>query len=288
MCRHLAYVGPPIVLASLLTDADHSLVRQAQAAKHQKSGTENPDGYGVGWWKTSTAPEGAPAGALHRYRTATSIWADIELPALAQREQATGLLAAVRLASPGLPVEASGNAPFTDGTWLFSLNGLVDAWHDGVGAELRALVTPQRAEIIEGRSDSEVCFGLTLDRLDAGATPGEALRAVVSEIVARTTGRLNFLLTDGRTIAATAWGNSLFSRVGGVAGDGEAIVASEPLDDDPTWIRLPDRSLIVVDDGVVTCSPITPTHPVGAISHARSGSTRQPAGRDPVEEIPTR
>ena len=270
MCRHFAYVGPPIALASLLTDADHSLVRQAQGAKHQQSGTENPDGYGVGWWKTS--PAGAPACELHRYRTATSIWADTELPALAQREQATGLLAAVRLASPGLPVEASGNAPFTDGTWLFSLNGLVDAWHDGVGAELRALVTPQRAGAIEGSSDSEVCFGLTLDHLDAGAAPGEALRAVVSEIVARTTGRLNFLLTDGRTIAATAWGNSLFTRVGGGAGDSGAIVASEPLDDDGTWTRLPDRSLIVVENGSVTCSPLTPS----------------PPGRDPDEKAEIR
>ena len=259
MCRHLAYVGPPIALASLLTDADHSLVRQAQAAKHQQSGTENPDGYGVGWWEPSTAP----AGALQRYRTATSIWADPELPALAQREQATALLAAVRLASPGLPVEASGNAPFTDGTWLFSLNGLIDAWHDDVGAELRPLVTPERAETIEGRSDSEVCFGLTLDRLDGGATPGEALRAVVSEIVARTTGRLNFLLTDGRTIAATTWGNSLFTRVG--RDTGTAIVASEPLDDDPTWVRVADRTSVVVENGTVTCASLAPTRSVQEI-----------------------
>jgi glutamine amidotransferase len=253
MCRHLAYVGPPISLAELLTDADHSLVRQARAAKHQQSGTENPHGYGVGWWDaTSTVTGTDTAGAPDRYRTATPIWEDADLPALAHREHATAVLAAVRLASPGLPVEASGNAPFTDGTWLFSLNGLVDAWHDGVGAELRALVTPQHAESIEGLSDSEVCFGLTLDRLDAGATPGEALRAVVGEIAARTTGRLNFLLTDGRTIAATAWENSLFTRVGA----GAAIVASEPLDDDPDWVRVPDRTLVVVDDGTVTTTPL--------------------------------
>ena len=291
MCRHLAYVGPPIALAALLTDPEHSLVRQAQAAKHQQSGTENPHGYGVGWWDASSTGTGtgtATTGAPHRYRTATPIWADADLPALAQREQATAVLAAVRLASPGLPVEASGNAPFTDGTWLFSLNGLVDAWHDGVGAALRALVMPRRAEQIEGLSDSEVCFGLTLDRLDAGATPGEALRAVVGEITERTTGRLNFMLTDGRTIAATAWENSLFTRVrrdGGVGfGAGAATVASEPLDDDPAWVRVPDRTLVVVDDGTVTSSPLTPTHPVGALSHLTGGSTRQRTGRDSVGE----
>jgi glutamine amidotransferase len=123
---------------------------------------------------------------------------------------------------------------------------------------LRALVTPQRAESIEGLSDSEVCFGLMLDRLDAGATPGEALRAVVGEVTVRTTGRLNFLLTDGRTIVATAWENSLFTRIGGDTG--AAIVASEPLDDDPTWVRVPDRTLVVVDDGTVTTTSLTADH----------------------------
>jgi len=254
MCRHLAYLGPPITLAALLTDADHSLVRQAQAAKHQQSGVENPDGYGVGWWGAPDSHTGnGRAGALQRHRTATPIWADADLAALAHREQATAVLAAVRLATRGLPVEASGNAPFTDGTWLFSLNGLVDDWHDGVGSALRALVTPRRATVIEGRSDSEVCFALMLDHLDAGATPGAALRGVVDEIARRTTGRLNFLMTDGHTIVATAWENSLFTRItGGVgADDGTAIVASEPLDDDPTWVPVPDRTLVVVEDGVL-------------------------------------
>lgn len=246
MCRHLAYVGRPIALGVLLIDADHSLVRQARAPKHQLSGTENPDGYGVGWWDA--------AGVLHRYRTETPIWEDTELGPLARRERTAALLAAVRLASPGLPVEASGNAPFTDGTWLFSLNGVVEAWHDGVGDALRAAITPHRAAPIEGLSDSEVCFALILDRLDAGAAPGEALRLVVGEIMAVTTGRLNFLLTDGRTVAATAWGNSLFTRVA----TGAAVVTSEPLDDDPTWVRVPDRTLVIVEDGAMTCTPLAP------------------------------
>jgi glutamine amidotransferase len=252
MCRHLAYLGPPITLAALLTDADHSLVRQAQAAKHQQSGVENPDGYGVGWWDDTNGQ----AGSLQRHRTATPIWEDTDLFALARREQATAVLAAVRLATRGLPVEASGNAPFTDGRWLFSLNGRIDAWHDGVGSALRALITPRRTTVIEGRSDSEVCFALMLDRLDAGASPGEALRGVVDEITRRTTGGLNFLMSDGRTIVATAWENSLFTRI---ADDGAAIVASEPLDDDPTWVRVPDRTLVVSDDGAMTSSPLTPT-----------------------------
>ena len=244
MCRHLAYLGAPIALGALLTDADHSLVRQAQAARHQQSGPENPHGYGVGWWDA--------AGGLHRHRTATAIWEDPGLDAIAARERSGAVLAAVRLASPGLPVEASGNAPFTDGTWLFSLNGRVDGWHDGVGDALRAAVTRRRAERIEGLADSEVCFALTLDQIDAGATPGEALRTVVDDIVARTTGWLNFLITDGRSIAATAWENSLFTRVG----DDGTIVASEPLDDHADWQRVPDHTLVAVEGRSIISTPL--------------------------------
>lgn len=244
MCRHVAYLGPPIALAPLLTDADHSLLHQARASKHQDSGPENPHGYGVGWWDAT--------GALHLHRTATPIWEDPELATLAHREQATAVLGAVRLASPGLPVEATGNAPFTDGTWLFSLNGRVDAWHDGAGDALRATVTPRRAATIEGHSDSEVCFALVLDAIDAGASPGDALCAVAEAILQHSTARLNFLLTDGRSVAATAWDNSLFTRVD----DDVFVVASEPLDGHAGWERVPDRTLITVDGGVLTRTPI--------------------------------
>src|ERR1039457_2360785 len=48
------------------------------------------------------------------------------------------------------------------------------------------------------------------------------------------TGRFNFLLTDGRVIAATAAGDTLFCRpAGGV------VVASEPCDDEPGWTAGP-------------------------------------------------
>ena len=49
MCRHLAYAGPPVVLAELLFDAPHALVRQSWAPRDMRGGgTINADGYGVG------------------------------------------------------------------------------------------------------------------------------------------------------------------------------------------------------------------------------------------------
>jgi gamma-glutamyl hercynylcysteine S-oxide hydrolase len=245
MCRHLAYVGPPIALTKLLHDAPHGLVHQAQHPLHQISGTANPDGYGVAWYEP-----GDPR--PRRHRSTTSIWADDELRTIARWVRAPAVLGAARLASPGSPVEISGNAPFVADRYAFSLNGAVDGWTDGIGPELRALVSPRRAATITGSTDTETLFAITLDRLDQGAPPVDALLSVVALVGSRTTGRLNLLLTDGATVAASASGNSLFAldRAGCV------VVASEPLDDDPGWVPVPDRSVLVADATDLNCSPL--------------------------------
>ncbi|HEY8217500.1 MAG TPA: class II glutamine amidotransferase [Acidimicrobiia bacterium] len=240
MCRHLAYVGPPVPLAALLTQPPHSLVAQARRPKEQVSGNDNPDGWGVGWVDDD--------GRAHRHRSSTPIWVDPALDDLAESVVTSDVLGAARLASPGSKVEESGNAPFVaDGRWFFSLNGCVEGYHHGVGDELRALVTERRRACIEGESDSEVLFALALDRLDAGRTAADALADVVCTIEERTTGRLNLLLTECGAIAATAVGNSLHHC-------GAALVASEPLDEAPGWERIPDRSVVTSDgaDLVVT------------------------------------
>ncbi|HEU0128797.1 MAG TPA: ergothioneine biosynthesis protein EgtC, partial [Pseudonocardiaceae bacterium] len=47
MCRHLAYLGPPLDLATLLLDPPHSLLRQTYApADMRGGGTVNVDGFG--------------------------------------------------------------------------------------------------------------------------------------------------------------------------------------------------------------------------------------------------
>ncbi|PJT50014.1 class II glutamine amidotransferase, partial [Streptomyces albidoflavus] len=69
MCRHLAYVGPALPLGELVSAPEHSLFRQSWAPRHQRYGTVNADGFGLGWY----AP-GDPVPA--RYRRAGPIWAD--------------------------------------------------------------------------------------------------------------------------------------------------------------------------------------------------------------------
>jgi len=226
-------VGPPVSLGALLDGSPHSLVDQARHARYQSSGTENPDGWGVAWFDES--------GDMHRYRSATPIWTDPACAQLAECVVAGDVVAAVRLASPGARVEEAGNAPFVaDDRWLFSLNGVVDGFHDGLDDELRALVSEPRRAAIEGGSDSEVLFALALDRLDAGRSALDALADVVGVVEERTTGRLNLILSEPGAVTATAVGNSLFRR-------DATLVASEPIDDDPEWVRLPDRSLLTID-----------------------------------------
>jgi hypothetical protein len=106
------------------------------------------------------------------------------------------------------------------------------------------MLSDRRLGGIEGATDSEVLFGLALDRMDAGAGPGAALTSVIHTVAGVAGGRMNLVLTDGHRFAATTWGDSLFVCEGGSLGAGARIVASEPFDDDPAWRPVPDRSVV--------------------------------------------
>jgi glutamine amidotransferase len=238
MCRHLAYLGPPVTLASLLYDPPQSLVRQSWAPRRQRYGTINADGYGVGWYQPEVTAEPG------RLRRAGPMWADRSLESLARVVRSGSFLAAVRSATPPAPIEETGAAPFTDGRWLFSLNGRVTS--DLV--ELRSQVSGRRQAGIQGGSDAEVLFALLLDRLDAGRPPADAL----GDLVGSVPGRLNLLLTDGATIWGTTWGDTLSWR----SWRGGVIVASEPLDDEPGWGAVPDCSLLTATADSTSVTPL--------------------------------
>ena len=98
--------------------APHSLAHQAELPVHQVSGDTNPDGWGVAWYD---APHTAP----EWYRTVTPVWDDRAFAARAASLRSRTFLAAARLASPGATLVDTGNAPFVEGAWAFSLNGIV-------------------------------------------------------------------------------------------------------------------------------------------------------------------
>ena len=245
MCRHLAYLGEPLFLRDVVVAPEFGLYRQSWAPRMQQYGTVNADGFGVGWYA-----EGDPVPA--RYRRAGPIWADSSFADLARVVRSRALLAAVRSATEGCAPGEAAAAPFGVDRWLFSHNGAVSGWPDGLG-KLAELLPPAELLALEARSDSALLWALVLFRLRAGAGLGEALATTVADVAARTPARLNLLLTDGATIAATTWGDTLFHRSGP---DGAVLVASEPADDGPGWVPVPDRSLLLATTESITVTPL--------------------------------
>jgi glutamine amidotransferase len=251
MCRHLAYLGPPRSLASLLYEPTQSLEQQSWKPLRQREGAMNADGWGVGWWDPAIRDEPA------RYRTASPMWTDRSFRSVADVVRSGAVVAAVRSATPPSPIVDTGNAPFSAGPWLFSLNGFVTGFRSSVGEGLRRLVSEDRAVGIEGTTDSEVLFALVLDELANGADPAAALTSVTAEVLSRADGKLNLLLGDGERVVASACGNSLFTLVGEGLAEGGVLVASEPLDDHRGWVQVPDRSIVEATVGGLRTFPLT-------------------------------
>jgi gamma-glutamyl hercynylcysteine S-oxide hydrolase len=249
MCRHLAYLGPPATLRSVIIDPPHGLYRQAWAPRRQRYGTVNADGFGVGWYAPG---EGDPV----RYRRSEPIWADESFADVARVTRSGALLAAVRCATAGTALGPASVAPFASGGWLFSHNGRIEGW-PGSAAGLAATLPAAALLGLEARVDSALLWGLVLHRLRLGLDPADALADTVAALrAAGVTGRFNFMLTNGQVIAATAAGDTLWHRCSGRA----VVVASEPDDDEPGWTEVPDDSVVTATPGQVSVTAMTVHH----------------------------
>ncbi|MGR6319344.1 ergothioneine biosynthesis protein EgtC [Micromonospora soli] len=235
MCRHLAYLGPPVSLGSLLYDPPYGLLRQSWAPRDMRGGgTINADGFGVGWY-----PPGG--GDPVRYRRAQPLWNDATLPGLAAATVTGGVLAAVRSATVGMPVQETAAAPFAEGRWLFSHNGVIRGWPDAV-APLAADLPVRDLLTLDAPTDAALLWALVRHRLRAGEDPARAVTETVAAVASVAPGsRLNLLLTDGATAVASVVGHALSVRATGRS----VLLASEPLDDEPGWRSVPDGQLVV-------------------------------------------
>jgi gamma-glutamyl hercynylcysteine S-oxide hydrolase len=288
MCRHLAYLGPPVSLRSLLIDPPHSLYRQAWAPRLQRHGTVNADGFGIGWY---AGAHPVPA----RYRRGEPIWGDPSLPDIARVTSSGAVLAAVRSATPGTAAGPEAAAPFGRGPWLFSHNGAAARWRDWGEAAYRsqaALAPPGLLSCLEALTDSALLWALTLQRLRAGLPLDAALAGTVGAVeAAGGTGRLNLLLTDGRSVAATACGDTLWYRqtappAPGRAGAASVTVASEPDDDEPGWTEVPDRHVLTATRSLARVRPLSDLSAIGdrpavqATGHVSTRATGRASPRD--------
>ncbi|WP_458317623.1 ergothioneine biosynthesis protein EgtC [Mycolicibacterium brisbanense] len=226
MCRHLGWLGAPRSVAALMLDPPQGLLVQSYAPRRQKHGLVNADGWGAGFFDD---------GVARRWRSDKPLWGEASFASVAPALRSECVVAAVRSATVGMPIEPSACAPFTDGRWLLSHNGVVD----------RA-VLPVTADA-ESTVDSAVLAALIFAR------GMDALGDTVAEVGERDpNARLNILAANGSRILATTWGDtlSILRLPDGV------VLASEPYDDDPQWHDIPDRHLVHVHDSHVELTPL--------------------------------
>ncbi|GAA3568082.1 ergothioneine biosynthesis protein EgtC [Kribbella ginsengisoli] len=255
MCRHLAYLGPPVSLASLVLEPPHSLYRQSWApADMRGGGSVNADGFGIGWYPDDDAGSARSAGASVgrlpvRYRRSVPIWADESLPGLAGSVSSGAVLAAVRNGTVGAPLTEIAVAPYTKDQWLFSHNGLISGWPGAVSKLAEALPVSELLTL-DAPMDSALLWALVQDRLHLGAP--EAVASVVRDVAAAAPdSRLNLLLTDGEQIVATTWTHSLWVR----RTTDSVAVSSEPWTTEG-WEEIPDHSLLLATKSTLAVTPL--------------------------------
>ncbi len=226
MCRHLGWLGADVSVSSLVLDPPYGLRVQSYAPRRQKHGLMNADGWGVGFFDDELP---------RRWRSQAPLWGDVSFDSIAPALRSNCVVAAVRSATVGMPIEPSATAPFTDGRWLLSHNGVVD-----------------RAVLPAAASAESVCDSAILAAA-IFARGLDALGVVITEIGnADPNARLNILAGNGSRLLATAWGDTLFI----LRRDDGVVLASEPYDDDPNWEDVPDRHLVEVTAAGVVLTPL--------------------------------
>ena len=230
MCRHLGWLGADVTVSSLVLDPPYGLREQSYAPRRQKHGLLNADGWGVGFFDVSSGGQ-----APRRWRSQAPLWGDVSFDSVAPALRSHCVVAAVRSATVGMPIDVSATAPFTDGQWLLSHNGVVD----------RAVlpVTSQAESVCDSALLAAAIFERGLD----------ALGDTISEIAAADpNARLNILAANGSRLVATTWGDtlSILRRPDGV------VLASEPYDNDPDWEDVPDRHLVEVTATGMALTPL--------------------------------
>ena len=258
MCRLAGYIGTePLALSALLYDPPHSLEHASYAPREMVNGTVNVDGTGVAWW-----PEGRTEPL--RYVSTQPPWADPNLPGLAPALSGTPVLAAVRSATPGLPFGPDNVSPFVIEGLAGVHNGRVGGFGGGVGRALLSRLSDERFGRLAAMNDSLALFLLVAQQLDdePGWLLADALTRVIQDTVkavtaAGETASLNLVIASADEIVASRTSasteiNSLYIR----RTNQGSWVASEPLDSDKEWTRVPDHSITVLTADNVATRPI--------------------------------
>ncbi|MEO7352255.1 MAG: ergothioneine biosynthesis protein EgtC [Marmoricola sp.] len=212
----------------MVLDPPYGLERQSYAPRRQQRGLLNADGWGVGFHVPGRVE---PV----RWRSARPLWGDASFASVAPVLSSGSVLAAVRSATPGMPIEESAAAPFTDGRWLLSHNGRLDS------------------SVLPARHGAEsICDSALLAAQVFAEGPQNVADTIRDVAAADPAAYLSVLLSDGTKVIAISWGDPMSYLV---APEG-VVVASEPYDDDARWVDVPDRHLLEATAKSVTVTEL--------------------------------
>jgi glutamine amidotransferase len=265
MCRLAAYLGEPLFLEELIAKPRHSLMQQSLRAVEGHVQT-NGDGFGIGWYGDRAEPG--------VYREVMPAWSDDNLLALSQTLSSHLFFAHVRAATAG-GIARQNCHPFRHGRHLFMHNGQIGGY-----AQLRRTLELRLPDALyaerRGATDSELLFLLSLARVHAGATPADAVLAVLDDTMALMqqqgiTQPLRFaaVWADGEQLVAFRIASdkqppTLYLRQTRMG----TTVASEPLcesdhkggDAAGAWNMLPHGAVVTVSAGHCQVRVHTPQH----------------------------
>lgn len=249
MCRHAAYIGPPVTLEQFLLRPSHGLLKQSYRPKEMNSATVNADGFGFGWYLED--------GTLRQYNNPAPIWSDPNIVQLGPALKSGVWLANVRSATiPCIPTLVN-TPPYGIGHLLFSHNGFIDDFARSVRTKFRGYLYPEIEAEIKGNTDSEYLFALIRQMLMENKDILEVFERLFTKV--RTwmeggSGSFNFLMTDGERIFATRYSighdaPSLYLGRDDNSFSGGWFIASEPFSDCGEWSPVDKCQVIILSAG---------------------------------------
>lgn len=262
MCRLLGYLGPTIQLDRLLSKPEHSLIVQSYQPQEMTSGLLNADGFGVGWYHTQQL---VPP---FTYKNTLPIWNDMNLPNLSRYIESNCILANVRSATPGLPIDMSNCQPFQQDQILGMHNGFIENFRKTLYRPIRDRLSDKAYAAISGLTDSEHIFAMIVDALEL--EPQLSLQQALHKALLtlrdlakqhETDFSANLLVSDGQQMVASRVSTrsptpTLYWLRDDPTFPDAVIVASEPLFPG-NWISCPESSILMVaDDLNVQICPI--------------------------------
>lgn len=252
MCRLLGYLGVPTQLDRLLYKPEHSLIAQSYQPREMTAGLLNADGFGLGWYHAQRETE------PFLYKNTLPIWNDINLPNLSRYIESPCVVANVRSATPGLPVDLGNCQPFQHRLMLGIHNGFIENFRQTLYRPIRNQLSDAAYQAIHGTTDSEHIFALVINQLDAN--PHLSLTAALNQALTllsdlgqtyQTDFSANVILSDGQQLIASRFASrdpvpTLYWLRDDPLFPDAVLIASEPFFEG-NWMPLGDRTILTVD-----------------------------------------